>query len=79
MIGNAFAGPFTIFNEPDEKATLRRWFDHMREVLLLHSGRCCCILLEYAARDRETSSCSHGIKTAGMDEQHRQRGDKSSS
>ncbi len=29
---NAHAGPFTIFNEPDERATLRRWFDHMRQV-----------------------------------------------
>jgi hypothetical protein len=36
------AGPFTIFNEPDEKATLRRWFDHMREVLL-HSATVCCL------------------------------------
>lgn len=48
MIENAFAGPFTIFNEPDEKATLRRWFDHMREVRRLHSGRCCCTPQQYA-------------------------------
>lgn len=26
-----YKGPFKIFNERDEKATLRRWFDHMRE------------------------------------------------
>ena len=25
------AGPFIVFNEVDEKATLRRWFDHMRQ------------------------------------------------
>lgn len=27
-----FDGPFTIFNEPNELALLRRFFDHMREV-----------------------------------------------
>ncbi|KAK9824549.1 hypothetical protein WJX72_011249 [[Myrmecia] bisecta] len=27
-----FPGPFVVFNELDEKATLRRWFDHMRQV-----------------------------------------------
>lgn len=26
-----FQGPFHIFNEPDEAATLRRWFAHMRQ------------------------------------------------
>ncbi len=26
------AGPFTVWNEPDEEALLRRWFAHMREV-----------------------------------------------
>jgi DNA polymerase epsilon subunit 1 len=26
-----FAGPFEVFNEADEKATLERWFSHMRE------------------------------------------------
>jgi DNA polymerase epsilon subunit 1 len=26
------AGPFIVWNEKDEAATLRRWFDHMREV-----------------------------------------------
>ena len=43
------AGPFTIFNEADERATLRRWFDHMREVRLaseitvcLERRFCCC-------------------------------------
>ena len=25
-------GPFIVWNEPDEAALLRRWFDHMREV-----------------------------------------------
>ena len=29
------AGPFIVFNEVDEKATLRRWFDHMRQVCTL--------------------------------------------
>lgn len=28
----ARAGPFTVWNEPDEGALLRRWFAHMREV-----------------------------------------------
>ncbi|KAK9830879.1 hypothetical protein WJX81_001263 [Elliptochloris bilobata] len=27
-----FEGPFTVWNEPDEGALLRRWFAHMREV-----------------------------------------------
>jgi hypothetical protein len=27
-----FSGPFIVFNEKDERATIRRWFDHMREV-----------------------------------------------
>ncbi|KAK9798895.1 hypothetical protein WJX73_003389 [Symbiochloris irregularis] len=27
-----FDGPFTVFNEANETATLQRWFDHMREV-----------------------------------------------
>eukprot|EP00873_Tetraselmis_striata_P038899 jgi/Tetstr1/459163/TSEL_004609.t1 len=27
-----FEGPFTVFNEANEYETLRRWFDHMREV-----------------------------------------------
>lgn len=26
------AGPFVVWNEANEEATLRRWFDHMREV-----------------------------------------------
>lgn len=26
------AGPFIVWNEKDEAATLRRWFEHMREV-----------------------------------------------
>ena len=26
------AGPFIVWNEKDEQGTLRRWFDHMREV-----------------------------------------------
>jgi DNA polymerase epsilon subunit 1 len=26
-----FPGPFRIFNEADEKATLQRWFTHMSE------------------------------------------------
>ncbi len=30
----SLAGPFIVFNEVDEKATLRRWFDHMRQVCL---------------------------------------------
>ena len=33
------AGPFRVFNVPDEAALLRKWFDHMREVrgaALLH-------------------------------------------
>lgn len=39
------AGPFTIFNEADERATLRRWFDHMREVInYLTSCRVVCML-----------------------------------
>ena len=28
----AWPGPFTVWNEPDEAATLARWFGHMREV-----------------------------------------------
>jgi hypothetical protein len=31
-----FSGPFEVFNELDEKATLKRWFQHMSEV-----RRCC--------------------------------------
>lgn len=27
-----FQGPFEIFNEPNEKATLQRWFTHMNQV-----------------------------------------------
>lgn len=27
-----FEGPFVVFNEPDEAATLRRFFDHILEV-----------------------------------------------
>lgn len=27
-----FHGPFIVWNEPNEKALLRRWFDHMRAV-----------------------------------------------
>lgn len=27
-----FEGPFTIYNARDERALLRRFFDHMREV-----------------------------------------------
>lgn len=27
-----YEGPFTIFNEPDEKATIERWYEHIREV-----------------------------------------------
>lgn len=26
------AGPFTVWNEPNEEAVLRRWFDHMKAV-----------------------------------------------
>ena len=26
-----YPGPFIVWNEPDEAALLRRWFDHMRE------------------------------------------------
>ncbi|KAG8956944.1 DNA polymerase epsilon catalytic subunit [Tulasnella sp. 419] len=26
-----YEGPFTIFNEPDEAAMIRRWFEHIRE------------------------------------------------
>ena len=26
-----YPGPFIVWNEPDEKALLRRWFDHMRD------------------------------------------------
>ncbi|KAF8310468.1 DUF1744-domain-containing protein [Clavulina sp. PMI_390] len=26
-----YDGPFTIFNEPDEAAVIRRWFEHIRE------------------------------------------------
>ncbi|KAG8992881.1 DNA polymerase epsilon catalytic subunit, partial [Tulasnella sp. 427] len=26
-----YEGPFTIFNEPDEAAVIRRWFEHIRE------------------------------------------------
>ena len=29
------AGPFIIFNEADEAATMKRFFDHMQEVLFL--------------------------------------------
>ena len=31
-----FPGPFQIFNEADEKATLQRWFVHMAEVRLFN-------------------------------------------
>lgn len=31
------AGPFIVWNEPDEAATLRRWFNHMQEVRLASS------------------------------------------
>ena len=27
-----FQGPFTCINEPNEKALLQRWFEHIREV-----------------------------------------------
>eukprot|EP00884_Botryococcus_braunii_P021811 jgi/Botrbrau1/8313/Bobra.0081s0002.1 len=27
-----FEGPFTVWNEPNEEAVLRRWFDHMKSV-----------------------------------------------
>ena len=27
-----FEGPFIVFNEPDERAVLRRFFTHMQEV-----------------------------------------------
>jgi DNA polymerase epsilon subunit 1 len=27
-----YEGPFTVINTPNEAATLRAWFDHMREV-----------------------------------------------
>jgi len=27
-----YQGPFTVINTPNEAATLRAWFDHMREV-----------------------------------------------
>lgn len=27
-----FEGPFTIFNEPDEEALLKRFFSHMQQV-----------------------------------------------
>ncbi|KAI0777686.1 hypothetical protein BD413DRAFT_707015 [Trametes elegans] len=27
-----YEGPFTVFNEPDEEATIRRWFSHIQEV-----------------------------------------------
>lgn len=27
-----FQGPFEVFNEADERATLQRWFTHMNEV-----------------------------------------------
>jgi DNA polymerase epsilon subunit 1 len=27
-----YDGPFTVINTPNEAATLRAWFDHMREV-----------------------------------------------
>jgi len=26
------AGPFIVFNEPNEAALLKKWFEHMREV-----------------------------------------------
>ncbi|KAI0646313.1 DUF1744-domain-containing protein [Trametes meyenii] len=27
-----YEGPFTVFNEPDEAATIRRWFSHIQDV-----------------------------------------------
>lgn len=27
-----FEGPFTVFNEPNEKATITRFFDHINEI-----------------------------------------------
>lgn len=39
-----FPGPFQIFNERDEEATLKRWFAHMAEVRTYHTtvrGRHC--------------------------------------
>ncbi|KAI0826611.1 DUF1744-domain-containing protein [Trametes gibbosa] len=29
---DGYEGPFTVFNEPDEEATLRRWFSHIQDV-----------------------------------------------
>ena len=34
-----FEGPFIIFNEPDEKALLKRFFSHMQEVRV-NSSEC---------------------------------------
>lgn len=35
-----FEGPFTVFNEANEEATLRRFFTHMQEVRVLHVSQC---------------------------------------
>ena len=35
-----FEGPFIIFNEPDERALLKRFFSHMQEVCVF---LCACI------------------------------------
>ena len=47
-----FAGPFEVFNEADERATLQRWFSHMAEVrpnYALQTGcsvqPVCCMLI----------------------------------
>ena len=29
------AGPFTVWNEANEAATLQRWFEHMQQVILV--------------------------------------------
>ena len=58
MLRVRVVGPFIVFNEVDEKATLRRWFDHMRQVhassftarALLSSSHEACPWINYASQ-----------------------------
>ena len=38
------AGPFIVWNEPNEAALLKRWFEHMQEVLHLLPESILCSL-----------------------------------
>ena len=42
-----YTGPFIVWNEPNEAALLKRWFEHMREVSCPHN---CAISLGFQRR-----------------------------